>query len=163
MNCKNCGASQNEKAIKCSNCGSYFNLPPDVVEYLAHDSIGLFPNSDHVWIDERGYDARYRSDGGKFLVWAWVCAAISMLCFFVSIGIPTRDIMGNIDPAGMGARFYTVIIGASFASLWGFLFGIGHIVRAIYFLPGDAMKPCADTGIVRAKKAARARIEGQRC
>lgn len=160
VTCKNCGSTERNQADKCSNCGSFINLPPHMQKYLESDDVGLFPNDQHVWMDDRGYGAIYRSDGGKFLGWAWVCASIALICFFASMVIPTRDIMGNIDPGGIGSRFYAALLGTSFASLWGILFGIGHIVRAIYFLPGNAMKPRADTAIIRAKKSARARIEG---
>ncbi len=59
--------------------------------------------------------------------------------------------MGNIDAEALQTRFLAAIMGACFASLWGMLLGIGHIIRAIYFLPGDAMKECAQTAVIGAK------------
>ncbi len=65
--------------------------------------------------------------------------------------ITTQDYAGSIDPSAIQLRFIAYLLGGLFAWFWALLFGVGHIVRAIYFVPGEAMKVCADTAVVRGK------------
>ncbi|RXR28644.1 hypothetical protein [Sphingobium fluviale] len=120
---------------------------------------GLTPDGQHGWLDERDKAPVFRGDGGGIITTSWWCAGLSVFCLIAAMMISTQDYMGNVDQSNIQSRFFISLLGGFFAWCWSILFGVGHIVRAIYFLPGRSMKVCAETAEVRAKITARKAAE----
>lgn len=116
---------------------------------------GLTPDDRRGWRDERDETPRFRGDGGILITSSWWCACLSALFLIMVPMIPLQDYAGNVEPSGVQSRFYSMLLSGIFMWLWAVLFAVGHVVRAIYFLPGQSMKVCADTAEVRAKIKAR--------
>jgi hypothetical protein len=136
-------------------CASVFLMGTGMARMDNGDSRGLIPIGQHGWHDEREKVPVFRGDGGSLITTSWWCGGLSIFCLIVAMMISVQDYAGNIDPTGIQSRFLISLLGGLFAWFWAILFGVGHIVRAIYFLPGDAMKVCAETAEVRAKMRAR--------
>lgn len=76
--------------------------------------------------DEFGYEYLRRPDGGAYIIAAWACAVAAAICAVIGAFVPSLDL--------------TLLAGA-LGSLWGIFFITGNVVRAIYFVAGEAEKP----------------------
>jgi hypothetical protein len=113
------------------------------------------------FMDDRDLPLIARSDGRRFINWAWGMGAIAAVSLLTTCLIPTTDFMGRYDPSNIAIRANLSIVTAGFVMLWLVLLIAGHIIRAIYFVSGDAMKPCSETMHVQTKQRLRSEHEGR--
>ena len=98
--------------------------------------------ADHSFVDPLGREPLHRSDGGRLIGGGWVSVCISAICFVITLMYPIRTIGGDLDPSSLQTKFIILVMAASLLSLGVILLALGCVVRAIYFLPGEAMKLC---------------------
>jgi hypothetical protein len=119
---------------------------------MNEDSYGRFR-------DER--DCRYlmRSDGGGFFVAAWALLAVAVMCILMSFAMKTTNFMGEAYIGHIQAKANFLMIGLGFIFLWANMLIAAFLIRAIYFVNGDGMKPCAETMTVGERVRLRAEWE----
>ncbi|MCB2013835.1 MAG: hypothetical protein R3E11_05635 [Sphingobium sp.] len=116
----------------------------------------MFDSSKNEWKDDRDKPLLVRSDGKTFIFWAWWMAGLALLLMTSAISKSPTNILGEFDPAAAHTKAQMATIAVIFAGLWLTFLITGHIIRALYFLPGDQMKECSETKTVRDKQRRRA-------
>ncbi|MDQ4421442.1 hypothetical protein OOT33_13525 [Sphingobium sp. DEHP117] len=117
----------------------------------SQDYAGLSRTGEQEWKDERGGSPVIRSDGGMLIISAWICAAAAVSGFFVAFVLPAGNAVGEMDPFAAQFKLLLALLSGFLVTLSAILYGVGKIVRAIYFIPGPSIKVCGDTAEVRAK------------
>lgn len=109
---------------------------------------------DHSFVDHLGREPLYRSDGERFIVSGWVIFVLSIICLIIGLLYPDKTLVGETDLNALQTKFTIEIAAGSLSALGVIFLALGYIVRAIYFLPGDAMKLCDSAMRADALKAA---------
>ncbi|TZG25611.1 hypothetical protein [Sphingomonas montanisoli] len=86
-----------------------------------------------------------RPTGTGFIACGAVLLFIALVSTFIAFTLKVdQSYIGEgvyaPDPEQAAVRFVAIVIAGSGISLGSFLFGIGFVVRAIWFLPGDPAK-----------------------
>ena len=85
-------------------------------------------------------EVRKRPDGYAAVVAGCAMLAIGLVASFVWLTTNPVDILGIVDGAKVTQQYWAGMVAAFFVPIGTTTLLVGYIVRAIWFLPGDATR-----------------------
>jgi hypothetical protein len=98
----------------------------------------LLPNF-RAGIDDPYVTIIKRPTGGNFIVCGVVSMMLGAIAAFACLFFPTEQ-YGIVDEVNVAIRGYLLIASGGLSSMGFTLFLIGHVIRALWFLPGEDKK-----------------------